>query len=435
MFNRHVISQLSGYLDNQLSDREKIKIEEHLKDCIACAQELDKLRLISKELKTWQAPDLERGFEGSVTNSIVNWELKRGRVTMKRKHLAILIPSGALVGILALAFVLNFMIPHTQRGINERLKSPKDDIRAIFSGEEPGYSGMRKSEMSASLSGREKMYKYATRGELTAGAGDRDYNYKRQGRIDDGGNVLPDVPGEEGSIIIVQPVLPATSESDLVIRTGNISLEVDNGKQAYQNITKLCQELGGYISQSNFYKNNEGREAGTVTMRIPKDKFTTALEKLANLGKVTNSTSDSKDVSQEYANLKSRLETAKIVYEKMLEALRNRKATIPEAMRIESELSPVLRNIEDLKNKIETLNNAVSFTTITVNFYEPVISAKALKESKRIIKEKALATAINTVKFLAAAIPVAVIIGFWVLVVAGLILAIKYFIAKLTKRD
>ncbi len=428
MFNRHVISLLSAYLDNQLSERKRLKIEKHLQDCIICAGELAKLRLVSQKLKTWHAPDLERGFDSSVTNSIVNWELKRGRVTMKRKHLAILIPSGALVGILALTFVLNFMIPHTQRTIRGQLKGAGDEIAQ--------FTHVDKSGMTSTVSGPRKEYKNAfgyEREMRDAGGIDLSLSYREpsDSRIDD----LVKKPIEESSVIVIQPIFPATSESDLVIRTGNISLEVESGKQTYQNITKLCQELGGYIAQSNFYKNNEGRESGTVTMRIPKDKFITALDKLSGLGKVTNSTSDSKDVSQEYTNLKSRLETAKIVYEKMLEALRNRKATIPEAMRIESELSPVLRNIEDLKNRIEALNNAVSFTTITVNFYEPAISAKALNESKRIIKEKALASAINTVKFLAAAIPVAVIIGFWVLVIVGLTAAIKYFIAKLTKRD
>jgi hypothetical protein len=154
-------------------------------------------------------------------------------------------------------------------------------------------------------------------------------------------------PGE-GPVIVIQPTLPATGQGDMIIRTATVALEVENGKDTYNKASQICQDLGGYLASSNFYKDQEGREAGTITMRIPKDKFTVALDRLGALGKVENIGSNSQDVRQQYSNLKAQLDAAMVVYNKMVEALQKRQVTIPEAIRLESELTPVLRKIENL---------------------------------------------------------------------------------------
>jgi hypothetical protein len=246
--------------------------------------------------------------------------------------------------------------------------------------------------------------------------------------------VRPYSAPEGGSVIVVQPVLPATGQGEKIIRTADIQLEVEDGKAAYKKALAICQELGGYMASSNFYKDAAGREAGTISMRIPKDKFESAIDQLSALGKVEASDTNSQDVSQEYNNLKNQLDTSMIVYNKMLEALQKKQATIPEAMRIESELTPVLRKIQDLKNRIEYLNNAVSFTTVNVRMHEPAVSVKVLKDSKQQIKESLLNTGINTIRFIAGAIPVAILLIFWVLILLGAALLVKYVVVKLFKR-
>jgi dsDNA-binding SOS-regulon protein len=241
-------------------------------------------------------------------------------------------------------------------------------------------------------------------------------------------------PNEGGSVIIIQPTLPATGIGDMIIRTAELKLEVENGKGTYKKISEICQELGGYLAESNFFRDEEGREYGAVTLRIPKDKFLAALDKLDGLGKVKDSNTASQDVSQEYANLKSQLEAAKVVYDKMLEALKKRQATIPEAIKLESELTPVLRRIEYFKNQVERLNNLTSFTTITVHFYESEVSAKVLEETKHLIKKEMLAAKIKAVRWLAQNL---LFVGFGILLgvaVIAAILSLASWVARSIKR-
>jgi hypothetical protein len=229
--------------------------------------------------------------------------------------------------------------------------------------------------------------------------------------------------------------LPATAQGEKVIRDARIMLEVADGKAAYNKATTICQELGGYLSSSKFYKDNEGREAGTIIMRIPKDKFALAQEKLSTLGKVEDITTDSRDVTQEYNSLKIQLDTVKVIYDKMLEAFKKRQVTIPDAIRQESELAPIRSKMENLTNRIAQLDNSISFTTITLGFHEPKVSEKTLSESRNIIKESMITAKINFIKFLAGAIPQAIVAA--ILVIIGLVvfLLVKPLVDRFFKKE
>lgn len=422
------IKELDSYLDNQLLGKRKLALEQHLRQCAVCAEELGKLKTLSEKLKTWPAPILDTTFDSCVKNKIVALELAKERVKMKKKTLSILIPSGAIAGILLVSLLSLQM--YGKRGISGRLESSPDVL-----GEQRGVDAdyVQLKSRDSSRSNEENIF--GERKLRNAGYGG-EFDRKESRQKETNKEILPGAisslssriiaaestsfQGEDARVIVIQPTLPATGVGEMIIRSAELTLEVENGKETYRKIADICREFGGYQAESNFSKNDQGREAGRVTLRIPKDKFLAALDKLSELGKVKANDTYSQDVSQEYANLKSQLEAARIVYEKMLEALKKRQTTIPEAIRLESELTPVLRKIEELKNQIERLNNLTSFTTITVNFYEAEVSAKVLEESKKLVKEGMLAAKINAVRYFAKNLP---FLGF------GLVLGVVVIVA------
>jgi len=450
--------KLSAYLDGQLNEQQKMQIVSHLKECKTCAAELAQLEALKERLKTWQAAPVNPGFNAAVTDKIVSWELGKGEVKMKRKTWAILVPSGALAGILVFLFV--GMFAHTQgqfelaKNVMQRSKVSREVARYVpqkpdgkfyinqgIGGTESAsvYPQARISEADQYVSnwqtrgGTENLSSAVAEREEVRGYSDGVMNKAIQSPA------AMSLPLEnysgQGTVIVVEPGLPATGQGEKIIRTGDVTIEVENGKETYKKVSDLCQELGGFLASSNFYRDNEGREAGTITLRIPKDKFTVALERLSALGKVEDINTDSKDVSQEYANLNSQLDAAMVVYKKMLEALQKRQVTIPEAMRLESEITPVLKRVQDLKNKIEALNNSISFTTVNVNFYEARASLKALKESSRFIRESILTSGIKAVQFFAKAIPVVIVLGIVLVLLLGAVVLVKKWIIRFFKHE
>ncbi len=459
----HVLKELSGYLDNQLNNAKKQHVEEHLRDCRQCQEELARLRAVSESLKAWQAPEVNADFDVRVRNKIVSRELERGAVKMKNKTWAILVPSSAIAGILLFVFLGGFLQTYVKRGFQGNYKVYNEKpVRVNIDREYDkitflAMDGINNSRGDGSSSymkvGSSSPQYQVGKGEFLSNidsANSRVSNgissWGKRGDISsvaDGSigakpaseSINYEVnPYGQGQVIVIQPSLPATGVGEKIIRTAQVQLEVTDGQDVYKKAAQVCQELGGYLSASNFYKDAEGREAGMITMRIPKDKFLTALDKLGTLGKVKNMNTDSQDVAQEYSNLQSRLDAAMVVYNKMLEALNKRQVNIPEAMRLESELTPVLQRVQDLKNQIEALNNAISFTTIRLSFYEPQVSEKVLKESTRFIQDGLITAKINAVKLFAKAIPAVIVLGFWLVVAVVLAFLLKAVIVKLFKR-
>jgi Ca-activated chloride channel family protein len=116
------------YLNNQLSVKDKTNFSEHLKDCIVCSREIERLAKLKEQLHAWQVASAPEGFEGSVQKKIVAWELERGEEKMKPKTKMILVPAGVLVGILVFFVVVNYM----GRSMQGRLRQSPDSIGKQF---------------------------------------------------------------------------------------------------------------------------------------------------------------------------------------------------------------------------------------------------------------------------------------------------------------
>lgn len=492
MNERHIIDQLNAYLDNELSEKEKAIVEEHLSRCSGCAQELARLKALSETLKSWNAPEPSAHFDQAVRDKILSRELETRRVAMKMPSRRILIPSGLLAGLVLLVFINSYLA----RGLQGRmpigvLREATDEIGEQFA---PGYSGQDDTREFAKHSRTEAQkasgyqyepyyYQASLEAPQAGGVSENVQTYSGVARdrtvaVDDtkvdASHVIKDKPAilafmvtgaeakgavrssvvsgkraanamtasktivqgspAEGPVIVIQPVLPATGEGEKIIRTAQVQLEVEDGKEAYKKLNEICAAAGGYLASSNLVRDNDGRTSGHITMRIPQARFTEVLDTLRDFGKVKNIATDSADVSQEYKNVRARLDAAMVVYTKMLEALQQRKNTIDQAAHLESELTPVLAKIEALKNQLESLDNQVSFTTITVYFFEPRVSLKVLEHTKQSIRESAITASINFVKFLARILPatVAWAVVILVLVIGGLL--VKGWIIRIFKK-
>lgn len=464
------IKELDSYLDNQLSEIKKLRIEEHLRKCKTCNEELAALRALSEKLKSWPAPVLKPTFDSCVKNKIVALELAKEGVKMKKKTLSILIPSGAIAGILIVS-LLSFQM-YVKSGMRGRFKSGPDSLGEQYEADSvynrftnSGNIVAGQKKLANARHGgkvKEQLAKNAietgfwgsdSKRERYIRSGEEKGVYNVAAKLGSVGivdNISPMPPAkssisksignisvlgeEDARVIVIQPTLQATGIGDMIIRTAELTLEVENGKETYRKIADICREFGGYQAESSFSKNDQGREAGRVTLRIPKDKFLNALDKLSELGKVKANNTYSQDVRQDYANLKAELDAAMVVYSKMLEALQKRQTSIPEAIRLESELTPVLKKIENLKNEIERLNNLTSFTTITVNFYEAEVSAKVLEETKKLVKENMLAAKINAVRYFATHLPLVGFVAGFTIAVFTLLILLSIFITRLKKR-
>jgi hypothetical protein len=104
--------------------------------------------------------------------------------------------------------------------------------------------------------------------------------------------------------------LPSTVEERMIVRTGDMSLVVEDVIEARDEITQLAVSFNGYVVSSRISGEEQDR-TGWISIRVPDDKFDQALAELRDLAvRVTSDSTDSRDVTEEYVDLQSRLRNA-----------------------------------------------------------------------------------------------------------------------------
>jgi len=180
----------------------------------------------------------------------------------------------------------------------------------------------------------------------------------------------PEVYKEAGA-----EVLPSTAEERMIVRNGDMSLVVEDVVGARDEIAQLAVRFDGYVVSSRI-SGEEQDMRGWISIRVPDDKFDQALSELRNLAvRVTSESTDSRDVTEEYIDLQSRLKNAEATESQYLALLEE--AKVEDAIRIYELLHQVRSEIEQIKGRMQYLERTSSMSLISVNL-KPVATAKPL---------------------------------------------------------
>jgi hypothetical protein len=406
MFNHARMKQLiSAYIDGEVSAKEKMLVEEHLRNCVQCKQYWESLQKVSIHLKHWNDEEISPDLEQGIRSRFLGQKSKGG--TMKKTKLFIGVTSGALVTLLVFGLVGSM---HLRRTFQGKLQVVGDQIGEPYS---PGVDYEKAGYLNKK--GYDKDYTRRVNslargftgvdGGLNAPAGAKLASYKV--RAASGPNIQPSLysaeaqktasvmeyetsegsyaSGQEGPIVIVEPYLPATGTEEKLIRTADVNLEVRDVETVYDQILTITKNHKGYLAQVSFNEHGTGKINARLTLRVPKESFEVTLEQIRKLGRVKTFAIQSVDVSTDYARLVTELNTLKVVYDKIAEKLKEKKTTIDNAIRLESELSPVARRLAAIKNQIAQYDNLIAMSTITVELNATnwkLLIQENLKEAK-----------------------------------------------------
>ena len=168
----------------------------------------------------------------------------------------------------------------------------------------------------------------------------------------------------ESPAAVVPEALEGPQASDFerkLIRTGNVSLEVKTVSDAEDKITQWAKSLGGYVTNANTWE-----YGANFTVRVPSARFDEAMTGAGNFGRVTNRSVNSEDVSDNYYDMKSRLETKYILRDKLSSYL-NQAKDIKDLLEIERQLNQVIQDIESTESRFKRLSGQIDYSTIYIN--------------------------------------------------------------------
>jgi hypothetical protein len=217
----------------------------------------------------------------------------------------------------------------------------------------------------------------------------------------------------------------------IVIKNGNLVIVVADPAKSMETISKMAEEMGGYVVSANL--NQTQLESGaqvphaTVAIRVPAERLDEAMTRIK--GETTlpiiKETVDSQDITSEYTDLQSRLRNLENAEEQLTQIMDQATKT-EDVLAVYNQLVSVQEQIEVLKGQIKYYDESARLSAIstelranetvrplTIGGWQPAGTAKS-----------ALQALINTLKFVANAIIVIVIY----LLPVALVLFVVFFL-------
>ncbi len=157
----------------------------------------------------------------------------------------------------------------------------------------------------------------------------------------------------------------------LVIKNADMAIVVKDPQASVDEISKMAEEMGGYVVSSNLYRtsygvNNIEVPEATITVRVPAEKLD---ELLATLKKdavdVQYENVSSQDVTSEYVDLQSRLDAKQAAEKKLLEIMNGAEKT-EDVLAVYNQLQQIQTEIESLKGQMKYYEQSVALSAVSI---------------------------------------------------------------------
>lgn len=163
----------------------------------------------------------------------------------------------------------------------------------------------------------------------------------------------------------------------MIVRTANVKIIVDDTSKVVEAITKSIEAAGGYVSDSNIWREGELLRA-RLTLRVPADKLTSTLGTIRGVAKrVENETIASADVSQEFVDLESQVRNLEATEEELRELLKVARVSSKKAadvLEVHQQLTVVRGQIEQAKGRMRYLSQVAVLSTIALDVVPDAIA-------------------------------------------------------------
>lgn len=166
-----------------------------------------------------------------------------------------------------------------------------------------------------------------------------------------------------------------------LIRTAELSIELDRYDEGLRRAEEIADSIGGFVADAKSTTAAGERASGTLSLRVPADRFGEALRRLAGLGRVRSRSLQAEDVSREYFDLETRLRVKRDAEARMRDVLRNRTARLSDIVEAEQQLTRIVEEIETMEGQRRFYDRQVALATVTVTLFEPGVAPPTVEPS------------------------------------------------------
>jgi hypothetical protein len=156
-----------------------------------------------------------------------------------------------------------------------------------------------------------------------------------------------------------------------IIKTGNLRFQTDDLEKTYEQIKNAVKKGKAFIQNDS-----QGKEYASIyrriTVRIPSENFDPFIKDISSgVDYFENKEISSQDVTEQYIDIDARLKAKKKLENRYLELLAKANK-MSEMLAIEAQLSAIREEIEAKEGQLRYMQNQVSLSTITIEFYKTI---------------------------------------------------------------
>ena len=258
------------------------------------------------------------------------------------------------------------------------------------------------------------------------------------------GSALPSAPEmigvSESQIMTDKAVYSGAPipQDRMVIRNANLTLVVEDPTASVDTISKLAEEMGGFVVSSYLYQTAYGSgdlttTQGTLTIRVPAERLDEVLEAVKSTAiEVRSENISGEDITQQYVDLQSRLRNLEAA-EAQLQEIMGSATRTEDVMMVYNQLVQVRGEIESVKGQMQYFEQSARLSAVTMELI-PDAAAQPLQ----IAGWRPEGTAKAAVEALVRALQFLADAGIWAvicIVPVGLLLGLPaYFIVRGIRR-
>jgi hypothetical protein len=128
----------------------------------------------------------------------------------------------------------------------------------------------------------------------------------------------------------------------------------------------MAERLGGFM---------QSQRRGVIVIRVPAARLNGAIDELETLGEITEKQVVGSDVTEEWTDLQMRLKSAETGIVRLRELLA-KAGKVEDMLKIEAQLQRLTETVERIKGRLRYLDEAITYSTITVKLNAPVSRRK-----------------------------------------------------------
>ena len=184
----------------------------------------------------------------------------------------------------------------------------------------------------------------------------------------EGGTITVEVSDSYGNTD-TEPV-PKRAATPKIIYTASARARVEQLDTALAIVSRTVAEAGGYLA-SQHRRNSSYEHTVTMEIRLPADHLSSTLELLPLIAQdIDYQNLDSRDVTAQWLDLESRLQTKRDVRDRYIDILRNRAQKVEDILNAEDKIRVITEEIESKEGQLRYLRDQVSLSTLTLELYE-----------------------------------------------------------------